>query len=469
MGATVVDFGAGERVFITPASIIQWNLAHVAGTTKYRVESLGYNDLFRLSSTVGSPNFTDFGVAVDDVLRLSGSTFQSFNNGEFRIIAVDNDSIIYKNAAGREEINTIVEFNSTGTAVTWTANSDTVTGASGAFANVSVGEWVKKQDDDDTFFVEVIATTATSLTLGANYEGTTSLSLGVTFDQTNDVGAGLFLDAIADVEVYEGDAIRVGDDLLVSTLVNASWFSVGNQGTFEITQYGTDSTDYRPFLRVTNVVGAAEAGILLSVVNTEFVVIEGASNKFTSIKLVAHAAIDDFNSERRKVYLTPGNRDYKWSQTNGTFMAALGKIGYDDNIVTGIDGYSFYTGLLRTVQRTIDGFEPDEVTFPGLKAVGSLIETLPPLFRRVSIVVDVTTKDGVNLSEITDEIKSTIVNAISNLGVGEDVILADIIVRVMSIEGVAAVTFVTPEPTEERISIASNEKALIESNDVSIA
>ena len=74
-----------------------------------------------------------------------------------------------------------------------------------------------------------------------------------------------------------------------------------------------------------------------------------------------------------------------------------------------------------------------------------------------------------NLSEITDEIVSTVVNGIENLGVGDDVILSAIIVQVMKITGVAAVTFTTPLPSVERISIADNEKAFVETQDVSIS
>ena len=98
-----------------------------------------------------------------------------------------------------------------------------------------------------------------------------------------------------------------------------------------------------------------------------------------------------------------------------------------------------------------------------------MIEILPPLPRRVNVSIDVTTQDGVNLSEISDEITSAIINYVSDLGVGEDVILSDIIVRVKNIDGVAAVTFITPEPSSERVSISSDEKAFIESGDISIS
>jgi uncharacterized phage protein gp47/JayE len=159
----------------------------------------------------------------------------------------------------------------------------------------------------------------------------------------------------------------------------------------------------------------------------------------------------------------------KFSESNRTLLTALGKIGYSTDVTSGVDGYTYYTGLLRTVQRTIDGFEADPSNYPGRRAVGGLIETLPPLIRRVRISIDITTNEGVNIGEISNEIKSTVINYIDELGVGEDVILSEIIARVMVIRGIAAVTFVTPTPDTERIPVAEEEKAFIVASDISIA
>lgn len=72
----------------------------------------------------------------------------------------------------------------------------------------------------------------------------------------------------------------------------------------------------------------------------------------------------------------------------------------------------------------------------------------------------IATGDGVNLNDITNDIKSTVIGYISSLGVGEDVVLSEIIRRVKDITGVDAVTFTTPSPTLERIAVYDNEKAL---------
>lgn len=460
-------------VTVTPAGSL---LKSGESRTKYKIESLGYNNMFRLIKASGdSPLFTNLGVAVDDLMVISGESFETINNGSFRVLAVDSDSIIYQNANAQEELDTFVPFNNFDLSTTWVANANQVTGIAGTFTNLSIGDWVKKVTDDDTFYVQVsgfdtgVASTATIVTLANNYSGITATTLGHALDQNSGIGTGVFLQNTSDIRIFEGDSVRVNDSIFITENTNPSWFSITNSGTFTIDALGTNVSDGKIFLRVTNAAGIAETNISQGISSTKYSITESDTNKFSTIKQIHHIAIDEFNSDRRVIYLTPGNRSYKWNQTNVTSITSLGKIGYSEDITTGVDGYLYYTGLLRKVQRIIDGFEPDSTNFPGRKAIGSLIEVLPPLPRRVTVAIDVTTQDGINLSEISDEITSVIINYVSDLGVGEDVILSDIIVRVKNIDGVAAVTFITPEPSQERVSISSDEKAFIQVGDISIA
>jgi uncharacterized phage protein gp47/JayE len=464
---------AGDSNNLTPGGFL---LKTGDAITRYKIEELGYNNLFRLSRADGdSPLFKSCGVAVDDILVIGGTTFNAINSSKFRIWAVDEDSIIYQNANAIEELDTLIPFNNFATTVNWVANSNQVTGVAGAFSNLNIGDWVKKTTDEDFQYRQVVgfdtgvASTATAITLGSNYDGITATTTGISLDQNSSIGTGLYLQNVSDIRVYEGDSVDVNDVLFISENTNPNWFEVTNSGTFTINAWGTDTSDGRMFLRVQNASGLAETNVQQDVENTKLSITESDDNKFSTVRQISHVAIDEFNPDRRVLYLSPGNRSYKWSQSNVTSVSALGKMNYSQDVVTGVDGYLYYTGLLRKVQRIIDGFEPDPTNFPGRKAVGSLIETLPPLPRRVNVAIDVTTRDGVNLSEISDEITSSIINYVSDLGVGEDVILSDIIVRVKNIDGVAAVTFITPEPSEERVPISSNEKAFIEADDISIA
>ncbi len=444
--------------------------------TRYRLQRLGFNGMVRISRQDGeSPRFLDSGVAVDDYVLIGGTTFKSNNNGRFRVIAVDNDSIIIFNDSATDELITTRPFNNKSFSATWTANTNVVTGIAGTFKGLSIGDWVKKPEDPDSMYLQVVAfnpgtpDTATQITLGGNYSGSTAVAGGVSYDMLNDYDKGVILQGQDDIVFLEGDSAATGDTLFVQNIINSNWFSVQNIGSFQVTEVGTNTTTFKPFLRITNPAGIAETNRLMSVDTSGFYLIESLTNKFTTIRQIVNVALDDLNQERRAIYTIPPNRSYKFSDANTTSITHMGKLGYSTDVTTGIDGYLYYTGLLRRVQRIVDGYEPDAVNYPGRRAVGGLIETLPPLNRKIVITVNVTTDEGVNLGDISNNIKSVVINYIGTLGVGQDVILSEIIASIMGIKGVGAVTFTNPTPDTERITIANNEKATIVPDDIGIA
>lgn len=468
---TFASAGANFSEADVSASLINGATAQ----TRYRIESLGFNGMTRLVRQDGnSPRFTDCGVAVDDYMVIGGNSFRANNNGRFRVIAVDEDSVIFLNDQATDEINTIRKFNNKGLLATWTANSNLVTGAVGAFKNVVVGDWVKKDEDPESAYRQVTGmnaapASATQLSLGGNYVGNSSIAAGVTYNQLSGYDQGVYLDNIDDIIFYEGDSIVNSDTLFIQNIVNGNWFSPQNIGSFSVVESGTNGTTFKPFVRVTNAAAIAEVNRLMSVDTAGFYLIEGLNSKFYTYRKVENAVIDDLNDERRSLFLSPSNRSYKFSEANATSITHSAKLGYNTDVTIGVDGYLYYTGLLRRVQRIVDGFEPDAETFPGRRAVGGFIETLPPLIKTIILTINVTTDEGVNLGDISNNIKSTIINYIQGLGVGQDVILSEIIAAVMSIKGVAAVTFTNPVPSTERITVASNEKATIATENIGIA
>lgn len=443
--------------------------------TRYRIEKLGFNNMIRLSRYDGqSPRFVDCGVAVDDYVVLGGSTFKANNNGRFRVVGVDNDSIIMINSQAADELNTTRNFNNKSIQATWTANTTFITGIAGTFKNLNIGDWVKKPEDPDTSYLQIVTmnaspASATQINLGGNYAGATAVAPGIAYDEFNDYDKGIHLLSVDDIIIYEGDSVVAGDTLSVQNIVNTSWFSINNIGTFEVSAFGTNGTTYKPFIRVPNVSGTPETSRSIAVAPAGFYVTESLVNKFYSVRQINHAVLDDLSTSRRSIYMTPDNRSYKFSNANNTSITHVGKLGYNTDITTGVDGYLYYTGLLRRVQRIVDGYEPDAVNYPGRRAVGGLVETLPPLVRRISISINVTTGNGVNLGDITNNIKSVIINYVQGLGVGQDVIISEIIAQVMNIKGISAVTFTNPVPSTERITIANNERASVVPSDIGIA
>ena len=447
--------------------------------TKYIVEKLNINGLVRLTRKSGeSPRFLDCGAAIDDYVVVGGDTFSANNNGIFRIISLDNDSITIINDTATSQLNTIRPFTDQESSIyypNWTANANVVTGIAGSFKNINVGDWVKKSEDPDSYYVQVLSLTpstpslATTLTLGGNYRGISSSSISVAYDMLNDYGRGVELQNINDIQIYEGDSAVAGDKLYVQDISNSNWFSNNNSGSFDISEIGCNPTTNKPFIRVSNPAGTAESNRSMSINNSGFYITEGFSNKFYSIRKINRTIIDDVDSTKRCIYIQPNNRSYKFSESNNTYIYHLGKLGYSNDVAVGVDGYHYYTGLLRRAQRTVDGYEPDPDNYPGRRAVGGSIEILPPLTKKLYISINITTNEGVNLGDISNSVKSVIISYILGLGVGQDVILSEIIAKVMQIKGVAAVTFVIPAPSTERITIANDEKATIDANNIGIS
>lgn len=355
--------------------------------TTFRLELLGVNGLVRLSSKNGEPpRFFDFGVAVDDYITISGTTFNSSNNGTFRVLAVSNEVILFENPSA-----------------------------------------VATTDD-----------------------------------------AGVPLKDIDDISFFEGDSALNNDTLYVQNLQGTNWFSFENTGSFNVDAIGSDTTTHRPYIRVANALAKTEVSRDMSVSLQGLYVVENDAHKFSSYRRVKHSTVSSSNGLQRSLYLQPDTRSYKFSESNGTYISHTGKLGFDLNPTIGTDGYTYYTGLLRRVQRTVDGFGPDSINFPERRAVGSRIETMPPLIKNIAMVFTVTTEEGVTIQDVTTNVKSAVIDYINSLGVGQDVILAAVIAKVMQVRGVAAITFNVPAPSEERISVAQNEKAVITANNIGI-
>jgi len=444
--------------------------------TRYKIESLGFNNLVRISRKNGdSPYFTDCGVAVDDFVKISGFTFSSVNNGFFRILAVDNDSFVIENPNFKEELDTYVKFNNLDNVVTWVANDTKITGIAGSFANLSNGIWVKKKEDSNEYLVQVIScdtgnySTATIVNLGSRYLGSDSLSAGLAIDQELSIDQGVYLQDVNDIIFYEADSIIAGDYLVIDNISNPYWFNSSNSGVFKVQKFGTNSSSKSQYIRIQNNAAVAQSSVQMSVSLNGLYLLENENYKYESIRKVEYACINESNPNQRLVYLTPDHQLNKITSLYGSKIKSLGKLGFDVGVTSGVDGYIYYTGLMQTVQRIIDGYEPDPTNYPGRRAVGSAIEVLPPLIRQISITLDITTKDGVNLTDVTNDIKSIVINYVNSLGVGDDVVLSEIISRVMSINGVYSATFTNPVPSEQTIPIYDDQKAFISPELISLS
>jgi uncharacterized phage protein gp47/JayE len=145
------------------------------------------------------------------------------------------------------------------------------------------------------------------------------------------------------------------------------------------------------------------------------------------------------SSENASIYVTGGNANLALGFPNIQFF--------------GVDGYRYHTGLAQETQWTVDG-RVDDTNYPGIRAAGVQVEVLEPVTVPVRVEVSVTTREGVSLPSISNDIKSAISAYINNLRVGDDVIVSEIIVAVKGVTGVFDVKVTNPF---DNIAIADSE------------
>lgn len=143
----------------------------------------------------------------------------------------------------------------------------------------------------------------------------------------------------------------------------------------------------------------------------------------------------------------------------------LNGLNFNTTQVEGIDGYKYLTGLIQLAQFTIDGLDRDPTNFPGIGAAGTQFEVLPPVLVKLQLILDVTTVEGVSLSSVSSAVLSAVSEYINSLGVGEDVILSEIIAAAQGVDGVFDVEV---SNFEDNIVIADGELARIDDEDLTI-
>ena len=112
-----------------------------------------------------------------------------------------------------------------------------------------------------------------------------------------------------------------------------------------------------------------------------------------------------------------------------------------------LEGYNNFIGLTKLVHSTVYGDDSNPVTFPGVGAAGIQFAIKAPTVEEITFNIDVTLAEGVSISNVKDDIISAITGYVNDskiLGIGGDVILAEVINRIMEINNVTDVSITAP-------------------------
>ena len=134
-------------------------------------------------------------------------------------------------------------------------------------------------------------------------------------------------------------------------------------------------------------------------------------------------------------------------------------------VYRGLQAYSYWTGLLALVHKTIYGDDSDLASFPGFGAAGVIFRVLAPTVKNIQVELDITLQEGISIASLENEVKSAVSGYVNTLGVGEDIIIERIRAAVIAIPGIVDVVINSPTAN---IAIADNERADVADPDILI-
>jgi uncharacterized phage protein gp47/JayE len=248
-----------------------------------------------------------------------------------------------------------------------------------------------------------------------------------------------------------GDQLVIGFDAPIAT---------ANKGTFDIISVtATNTVTYaNKSVSIEDAVPVGTNGLnSISVLDQGYI-------SYRKVVMLSPKPSDPTN--RSLVIVSPGYDLGLINEGQKAKISLPARLSFGTDPVPGVNGYNYFTGLLRKVNRIVSGYAPDSTTYPGVAAAGVDIEPRPPQINRVSISLKVKTQRGVSLQSISDVIKSAIDSYINSLGLGEDVILSEVVKLVQQVSGVDSCILTYPLPATERITIGDSALAKISAEDI---
>ena len=282
-----------------------------------------------------------------------------------------------------------------------------------------------------------------------------------TYFDVDGVGVEEFVNSTANTFIFcsyhsvrPGDQLQIGFDAPVST---------ANKGTFTVLSVPAAG---QVVYANPNIELQAAIALGLNGVGSLGVLDQGYST-YRKVVMVSPKPSDP--TGRSIAVVSPGYDMSLLSEGQGSKVRLPNRLNYGTDPVPGVAGYLYYTGLLRSVQRVLTGYEPNSAAFQGVAAAGVDIEPRPPQKQQIVISMKVKTANGVSLQALSDTIKSAIQGYVNSLKLGSDVVMSEVIKIVQEIPGVDACVLAFPTPGTERVTVGDNSIARITSNDITLS
>lgn len=273
----------------------------------------------------------------------------------------------------------------------------------------------------------------------------------------------VFCAGATDIKFYSAGSFMPGDSLVISGGILNSL----NDGTYTVLSSTTNSLQIQSTFQVSTTASA--------------------SSQFDNVQGFDADLIDIYREVQTTVLSEPGapsgygslilsksisQLSGLISQQNGFTLQTLNKLNFSTDPIFGINGYSVYTGLIKSASQEVFGDPTNPTVYPGLISPGSYLEVAAPIIKRVLLSIGVRLSTGVSLDAVESNIQNNIIGVINAAGIGQNVPFSNIISVVNTIAGVVASTLLSPTWTanNDSLVVTSKEKLLvINAEDISVS
>lgn len=106
--------------------------------------------------------------------------------------------------------------------------------------------------------------------------------------------------------------------------------------------------------------------------------------------------------------------------------------------------YSYHGGLIALAQKIVDGDPQDPQTYPGCRAYGVVVTVAAPQSVTLDVQATLTIAPGYDPVAAQAQVQSALTRTINTLGIGADVLRAQLIAAAMAVPGVSNVVLTSP-------------------------
>jgi len=437
------------RINFDPATPVVVNQRQVIGTLNtYQIERQGR--FMAYIDDTPTPTTLSGSILEGDWVYIKVTNFNFSNTGFKQIVRVDPNTNTFwvENTGGVEEIQTLIagdwiKFLSYDSIIP----GDTFTIGTPIFGTSNIGSYLVSRLNEPSFSIPIGGLVRT----GGNTVTVTLNNHPFAVGQTITVSPGETL-------------FSAGNKTITAIATNSFQYNENGSNLPSVaiqTVFGTIPTDFYVTGNLTT--------ISATTLGNDFIFIQDKEQN--PIRLIKKIRTINLNANTNfyDIIFTTSAYANKISTSAGSIITALDKLNFPTTLITGLDGYTFNTGLLAEVNKVVYGDETNPAVYPGVAA--GTVNISGPLTKRIQVALGIRYRTGATPKDVSNRVKSAVAALINGTNVGQSIALGNIVGAAQAIDGASSVVILSPTytSTQDLIPVQANEKPRILNLDTDIS